>query len=123
MIVLGQGVMFNSYFVLYLLSPKAAHRFVGYLEEEAVKTYTNIIKDLDEGNLPRWSKLKPHHEALEYYDLGPNGTFRDVLLSIRADEVVHREVNHRFASIPLDGDMANQEVKVVKSGQEEILKK
>lgn len=37
--VLGvQGVMYNLFFLTYLFSPKTAHRFVGALEEEAVRT-------------------------------------------------------------------------------------
>lgn len=30
--------------ISYLLSPKFCHRFVGYLEEEAVKTYTKCLE-------------------------------------------------------------------------------
>ena len=37
----------------YLISPKSCHAFVGYLEEEAVKTYTHAIHDV--GNLPTWA--------------------------------------------------------------------
>ena len=38
MILGAQGVFFNAIFVSYLLSPRFIHRFVGYLEEEAVHT-------------------------------------------------------------------------------------
>lgn len=31
----------------YLISPKHCHAFVGYLEEEAVKTYTHCLADID----------------------------------------------------------------------------
>ena len=34
----------TAFSVSYLLSPKFCHRFVGYLEEEAVKTYTQCLK-------------------------------------------------------------------------------
>jgi ubiquinol oxidase len=38
-LVLGaQGAFYNAFFLMYLLSPKLAHRFVGALEEEAVRT-------------------------------------------------------------------------------------
>ena len=36
----------TAFSVSYLLSPKFCHRFVGYLEEEAVKTYTQCLKVL-----------------------------------------------------------------------------
>ncbi len=38
MILGAQGVFFNALFVSYVVSPKICHRFVGYLEEEAVHT-------------------------------------------------------------------------------------
>lgn len=53
-----QGVFFNAYFLAYILSPKSCHAFVGYLEEEAVKTYTHAIADIDRGRLPGWSNKK-----------------------------------------------------------------
>jgi len=38
-IVLGaQGVVYNLFFLSYLISPRTCHRFVGYIEEEAVVT-------------------------------------------------------------------------------------
>ena len=40
MVLGAQGVFFNSMFISYLISPRTCHRFVGYLEEEAVLTYT-----------------------------------------------------------------------------------
>ena len=43
----NQGVFFNLFFVSYVLSPNTCHRFVGYLEEEAVKTYTHLLHDID----------------------------------------------------------------------------
>ena len=45
--------------------------------------------------------MKPPLDALEYYELDPKtATMRDMLLSIRADEAVHRSVNHHFSDIP-----------------------
>ena len=98
--VLGaQGVFIAGYSSLYLLSPKTAHRFVGYLEEEAVKTYTACLKDLDAGKLPRWSTLPAPDDAKRYWYLSEDATFRDVLISVRADESMHREVNHHLADL------------------------
>jgi hypothetical protein len=38
-LVLGaQGMAYNLFFLTYLFFPKVAHRFVGALEEEAVRT-------------------------------------------------------------------------------------
>ncbi len=38
------GTFVNLFFLAYLMSPKFCHRFVGYLEEEAVKTYTHCLE-------------------------------------------------------------------------------
>lgn len=52
LLILGaQGVFFNAYFWLYVFSPKISHRFCGYLEEEAVVSYTHFLNDLDNGYL------------------------------------------------------------------------
>ena len=40
LIMVAQAVFYNLYFFLYLLAPKTAHRVVGYIEEEAVISYT-----------------------------------------------------------------------------------
>lgn len=106
-VLMSQAVFILGFSATYAVSPSTAHRFVGYLEEEAVKTYTNCIKELDEGHLPRWLNLKAPEDALKYWGLPENATFRDVLVAVRADEVMHREVNHHLASLdpemPVDG--------------------
>ena len=58
MVLLTQGVFFNGFFIAYLMSPRICHRFVGYLEEEAVITYTRQIEDLEHGKLPKWENLQ-----------------------------------------------------------------
>ncbi|KAG6408300.1 hypothetical protein SASPL_131305 [Salvia splendens] len=49
LVIAVQGVFFNAYFAAYLISPKLAHRIVGYLEEEAVNSYTEFLEDLEKG--------------------------------------------------------------------------
>lgn len=58
MIIGAQGVFFNSLFIAYILSPRIVHRFVGYLEEEAVHTYTRAIQEIEDGHLPKWTDPK-----------------------------------------------------------------
>ena len=38
LILAAQGTFYNAFFLTYLISPTFAHRFVGALEEEAVRT-------------------------------------------------------------------------------------
>lgn len=100
MVLVAQGVWCNALFFAYLLSPRTVHRFVGYLEEEAVITYTRQIEDLDAGRLPKWEKMEAPEIAVDYWHM-PEGhrTMRDLLLYIRADESKHREVNHTFGNL------------------------
>jgi ubiquinol oxidase len=89
-----------GFFISYLISPRTCHRFVGYIEEEAVKTYTCAIQDIDDGKLPAWSTLKAPEIAVRYWNM-PEGkqTMKDLLLYIRADEAKHREVNHTLGNL------------------------
>ncbi|KAM5474317.1 inducible alternative oxidase 2 [Microsporum audouinii] len=101
LMVLGaQGVFFNGFFLSYLISPRTCHRFVGYLEEEAVLTYTHAIKDLEAGKLPAWSDLPAPDIAIKYWNM-PEGHQKmlDLLYYVRADEAKHREVNHTLANL------------------------
>ena len=66
-----QGVFFNLFFLAYLVSPKICHNFVGYLEEEAVKTYTHALHDIDHGLLPEWNDRKVPDIAINYWYLQP----------------------------------------------------
>ena len=98
-VLLTQGVFFNGFFLAYLVAPSFCHRFVGYLEEEAVHTYTRAIAELDAGHLPGWSALAAPPIAIKYWRLGEAATMRDVLLAVRADEAIHRDANHVFGSL------------------------
>lgn len=99
-IYIGQGVFCNMFFFLYLLSPKYCHRFVGYLEEEAVSTYTHLIHDLEHHKLPKFDATSVPMVAQQYYpELNEKSTFLDLVQRIRADESKHREVNHTLANL------------------------
>ncbi|KAF1794367.1 Alternative oxidase [Phytophthora cactorum] len=99
-LVLGaQGVFFNGFFLTYLVSPKTCHRFVGYLEEEAVKTYTCLLKDIEDGHLDAWKEKKAPLIAQTYYKLPEDASVYDMVKCVRADECSHRDVNHAFANL------------------------
>ncbi|KAE8726204.1 Ubiquinol oxidase 1 [Hibiscus syriacus] len=95
-----QGVFFNAYFLGYIVSPKFAHRVVGYLEEEAIHSYTEFLKELDNGNI---ENVPAPPIAIDYWRLPPNSTLRDVVLAVRADEAHHRDVNHFASDIHYQG--------------------
>ena len=95
-----QGIFANSFFLAYLFAPAVAHRFVGYLEEEAVKTYSTAIKDVELGKLPMWQHLEAPEIAVRYWDMPKgNRTMLDLLLYVRADEAKHSEIHHTLGNL------------------------
>jgi ubiquinol oxidase len=96
LVILGvQWVFYVAFFALYLISPRTAHRVVGYFEEEAVLSYTHYLKEIDEG---RSANVPAPAIAFKYWGLPEGSTLRDVVLVVRADEAHHRDVNHGFAN-------------------------
>lgn len=59
-IIFSQGVFMNAFFISYLINPRFCHKFVGYLEEEACKTYTTLLSEIDRSGSPihKWNKMK-----------------------------------------------------------------
>jgi len=95
LILIVQGVFFNLFFLLYLISPKTAHRMVGYFEEEAVISYTNYLAEIDAGN---HANVAAPEMAIKYWNLSKDATIREMIIAIRGDEMNHRDVNHFFAN-------------------------
>ena len=94
LIIFVQVCFFTAYFVLYLLSSKTAHRIVGYLEEEAVISYTQYLKEIDDGTI---ENIEAPEIAIKYWNLPKNARLRDVVIVTRQDEINHRDTNHDFA--------------------------
>ena len=93
-VLLVQWLFWLAFFALYLISPRTAHRVVGYFEEEAVVSYTRYLEEIDAGH----HRDVPAPEiAKEYWSLPDDATLRDVIVAVRADETHHRDVNHGFA--------------------------
>jgi len=106
-VLASQGVFWNAFFLSYLISPTLCHRFVGYLEEEAVHTYSSVLDIISDGK-PEHADLKAFGDqkadplAIRYWRLHPDATMRDVILAVRRDEANHRDVNHTFAGLHAD---------------------
>lgn len=94
-VVAVQWVFYLFFFGLYLVSPRTAHRVVGYFEEEAVTSYTHYLAEIDEGRAPN---VPAPALAIRYWGLDETATLRDVVEVVRADEAHHRDVNHSFAN-------------------------
>jgi ubiquinol oxidase len=95
LVLLAQIIFFSSFFILYLFSPKTAHRVVGYFEEEAIKSYTEYLKEIENGN---HENVPAPQVAIHYWNLPADARLRDVVIAVRNDEADHRNVNHGFAN-------------------------
>lgn len=93
-IMIGQAIFYNAYFWLYLFTPRIAHRIVGYLEEEAVVSYTQYLAEIDSGKV---ENVPAPQIAIDYWHLAPTARLREVVLAVRADEAGHRDRNHQMA--------------------------
>ena len=95
-IIIAQGFFYNLFFLLYLCSSRVAHRIVGYLEEEAVYSYTEYLNGVDDGT---YENIPAPQIAIDYWQLPADARLRDVILVVRDDEARHRDVNHNFANV------------------------
>ena len=94
-LVLGaQAGFFTFFLALYLLSPRTAHRLVGYFEEQAVISYSQYLQEIDAG---RVANVPAPKIARDYWRLPADARLREVVLAVRADEAGHRDVNHGFS--------------------------
>ncbi len=95
-IMIAQFIFIVMYLFVYLISPRTAHRIVGYFEEEAVISYTDYLNELESGKI----KDQPAPQiAINYWNLPLHSTLKDVIKVIRDDEAGHRDINHKFANI------------------------
>jgi len=94
LIMLTQVGFVSFFLLLYLISPKTAHRVVGYLEEEAVHSYTEYLEGVNNGT---YANVPAPKIAIDYWKLTPDARLHDVIIAVRADEIRHREVNHELA--------------------------
>ena len=95
LVLSAQAIFWNVFFVIYVFFPRTAHRIVGYFEEEAVYSYTEYLREIDEGRLPN---IAAPQIAIDYWNLSQDATLRDVVIAVREDEAKHRDVNHQFAA-------------------------
>lgn len=94
MILIVQAIFSVVYFTVYVISDKTAHRIVGYFEEEAIHSYTNYLALVEAGIQ---ADIKAPDIAIKYWNLNDDAKLRDVIIATRADEMRHRDVNHKLA--------------------------
>ena len=106
LVIFVQGVFFNLYFFMYLISPRTCHRIVGYFEEQAIISYTEYLEEIDSGNI---ENTPAPRIAIDYWNLSKFAKLRDVIIAVRNDEMGHRDVNHEFVSI-IDNEIAKKDI-------------
>ena len=106
LVIFVQGVFFNLYFFMYLISPRTCHRIVGYFEEQAIISYTEYLEEIDSGNI---ENIPAPKIAIDYWNLSKFAKLRDVIIAVRNDEMGHRDVNHEFVSI-IDNEIAKKDI-------------
>jgi len=94
LIVLAQGIFYNAYFLLHLLSARTAHRLAGYLAEQAVQGYSHYLERIESG--AQEDQPAPAF-ALTYWNLPSDARLTDMVLAMREDEAIHRDIHHAFA--------------------------
>lgn len=94
LVLIAQALFFGFFLCLYVISSRTAHRLVGYFEEQAVISYTQYLREIDEG---RVENVPAPPIAIEYWRLPAGARLREVVIAVRDEEAGHRDVNHRFA--------------------------
>lgn len=95
LIIIVQFFFSLFYFIIYIISPRTAHRIVGYFEEEAVHSYEHYLDLVKKGVLPNKDATPL---AISYWNLQPDARLTDMIEATIKDEMAHRDVNHRFAN-------------------------
>ena len=94
LVILAQGVFMSFYLFMYIFFPKTSHRMIGYFEDEAVKSYTEYLELVQNGKV---MNIRAPQIAIKYYNLKKNARLSDLIISVRADEMHHADVNHSYA--------------------------
>ncbi len=97
LVLLAQFIFMIFYAILYAIDFKTAHRMIGYFEEEAVKSYTEYLAMVKNGEV---ENVPAPELAIKYYKMKKTAKLSDLIVKVRADEMHHSEVNHKYA----DGD-------------------
>ena len=94
LVILAQGIFMSFYLFMYIFFPKTSHRMIGYFEDEAVKSYTEYLNLVQNGKV---MNIRAPQIAIDYYSLKKDARLSDLIISVRADEMHHADVNHSYA--------------------------
>ena len=95
LVLLAQLIFMIFYFIVYVVDFRTAHRMIAYFEQEAVKSYTEYLRLVEEGSIKNVSAPKL---AIDYYSMKPNAKLSDLIKKVRADEEHHSKVNMEYSN-------------------------
>ena len=94
LIVLAQLIFWHYYLVMYIFAPSTAHLMIHYFEEEAVRSYTDYLAEIEAGRI---EDVPAPQIAIDYYDLLPEAKLSDMVRYIRRDEQHHADLNLTYS--------------------------
>tara|TARA_B100000941_G_scaffold229497_1_gene171897 strand:- start:2529 stop:3137 length:609 start_codon:yes stop_codon:yes gene_type:complete len=94
LVLLAQFLFGAFYFFMYVFFTKTAHRMIGFFEDEAVKSYSEYLKLIEDGKI---ENVKAPQIAIEYYKLANGALLSDLVKCVKADEEHHSKINHKYA--------------------------
>ena len=94
LVLVAQFVFMIFYFIIYVVSYRLAHRMIAYFEEEAVRSYTDYLTMVENGEVPN---VPAPELAIKYYNLEKTARLSDLIKCVRADELHHSKINHQYA--------------------------
>ena len=94
-LVLISQIFFSIFYLfIFILFPKTAHKMIAYFEEEAVLSYTEYLNMIKNNKI---KNIDAPQIAIDYYNLNTDAKLSDLIVKVRADEIHHSKVNHRYA--------------------------
>tara|TARA_Y100000389_G_scaffold204638_1_gene258513 strand:- start:2893 stop:3468 length:576 start_codon:yes stop_codon:yes gene_type:complete len=94
LVLIAQLVFMIFYFIIYVVSYRLAHRMIAYFEEEAVRSYTDYLAMVETGQV---QNVPAPQLAIDYYKMKKTARLSDLIKKVRADELHHSQINHKYA--------------------------
>tara|TARA_B100001094_G_C18173404_1_gene796482 strand:- start:1330 stop:1902 length:573 start_codon:yes stop_codon:yes gene_type:complete len=94
LVLIAQLIFILFYTLLYIIDYKTAHRMIGYFEEEAVRSYTDYLEMVESGIV---ENVPAPQLAIDYYKMKKTAKLSDLIKKVRADELHHSVINHKYA--------------------------
>ena len=76
LVLFAQAVFFIFYMILYMIDYKTAHRMIGYFEEEAVRSYTDYLAMVENGEV---ENVPAPELAIKYYKMKKSAKLSDLI--------------------------------------------